>query len=124
MARRRTLTLLLLPWLLFGQGEPRRQGVAAGERVLSSTSIVDVSSNPAYRIDNSRDLAVVLGVARRNPNVPVRHMVPLADSAVVAQALFGAAWKSTSSPSAERPSPRPKRLTIPHNANAPPVRES
>jgi hypothetical protein len=124
MRRRPVLALLLLPWLFFGHGVSPRDHVAAGERALSLASVADATPNPAFRVDGSRDLVRTLAAARRTATLPARHPSPH----VVAVPSAALRWVSTclsracitTYPRAHRP----KRLTIPHNANAPPVRQS
>jgi hypothetical protein len=70
--RRPIISVLLIPWLLFGHGVPRRH-VGAGDRVLSAASAADASRSPAFRVDDSRDLARTLGGAVRVSKVPPPH---------------------------------------------------
>ena len=123
MARRPVLVLLLLPWLLFGHGVPRRV-VGGAERVLSATSVVDASTNPAFRVDDSRDLARSIGAAPRGSKVVPRHP-SLADAALAELIAVPprVSHSATQQPASER-GLRPKRLAIPHNANAPPRAQS
>lgn len=120
--RRPTLALLLLPWLLFGHGVPRRV-VGSGERVLSPVSAVDVSASPAFRVDDSRNLARSIGAAQRVPTAPARHAPPMGVMAgrVVAPAP---AWSAAARAAASERGFRPLHLAVPHNANAPPASQS
>jgi hypothetical protein len=122
MLRRVPFLLALLPWLLFGHGAPRRAG--GEDRVLSVVSLVDGTSHPATRVDDSQDVIRSLVAARRTLKLPVGHsapldVVPLATIESVSLREQGGArincrWRA----------PRAKRLTVPHDANAPPTRQS
>ena len=122
MMPRPTLALLLLPWLLFGHGIPRRVA-AGGERVLSPVSAVDMSANPAFRVDDSRDLVRSIGAAQRLPTAPARHAPPMGVLAGPAAAP-ALAWSATARHSASERGFRPPHLAVPHNANAPPASQS
>ena len=92
--------------------------------MLSSLSFVDATSNPANRVDASRDVLRSLVAAKRSTRPPVRLVSPLA--AAWLAALERACLHHETSARAETRwrAPRPKRLTVPHNANAPPLRRS
>jgi hypothetical protein len=121
MLRRTPFLLFLVPWLLFGHGSPRHRG--GEDRVLSVVSLGDATSNPPSRVDDSHDL-IRLFATRRAQELPGPHLAPLrvASCGVLGEGRSGdvrcagidARWRP----------PRARRLTVPHNANAPPRQQS
>src|SRR5690348_8517891 len=123
MMRRLSLLLSLFPWLLFGQGAPRASASLDGDRAISAARF-EGSANLASRVAGCRGLARPIGATLRPSKRPVRHAPPLAMWVGVAVSARTSAECAHARAEGKRQAHRPKRLTIPHDATAPPVRQS
>lgn len=125
--RRVLLLLALLPWTFLSHGRPRAPFTGPVERALFAPTVLDESAAPAARSGDLHDLLRSIGTTSRGQRLPIRD--PLLDgarAALAGQATLRLlpAWTPRSPLFAGRHDFRPLRLSIPHNATAPPAPQS